>query len=212
MDYSLAQQLPIDILHRVTQELGNSALEQGQEPIDAWALLGTCRLWRMAALPVYSRCMTVCTPGDRGHSYRVRRGLSSAKVAVLGWLPFVRQVVAFVSLQEYLTGGFQLALAKLGNSTSSISGASQLGDIYPFANDVLLRGSRATLRKLVLAVDTSVAGWILAKEFDASTVTRSTQDVHNRLLHAAFKAPQLAQVRIQYPNFSIAKYTPAHMS
>ncbi|KAJ1943978.1 hypothetical protein GGF37_002409, partial [Kickxella alabastrina] len=110
------------------------------------------------------------------------------------------------------------------------------GDIYPFANDVLLRGSRATLRKLVLAVDTSVAGWILAKEFDgmcsstylshfkrlhlmkfyiitkASTVTRSTQDVHNRLLHAAFKAPQLAQVRIQYPNFSIAKYTPAHMS
>ncbi|KAJ1900889.1 hypothetical protein LPJ66_001182, partial [Kickxella alabastrina] len=109
------------------------------------------------------------------------------------------------------------------------------GDIYPFANDVLLRGSRATLHKLVLAVDTSVAGWILAKKFDGvcnsaylshfkrlhsmklyiitktSTVNCSTQDVHNRLLHTAFKAPQLAQVRIQYPHFSIAKYRPAHM-
>ncbi|PIA16652.1 hypothetical protein COEREDRAFT_81024 [Coemansia reversa NRRL 1564] len=99
---------------------------------------------------------------------------------------------------------------------------------YPFANNVLLRGALHSLRKLVIPIDVSVAGWLLSESSKESTrplhkyarltgievriITRTdardsrNQAIHARILDAAFQTPQLLWLRIRYPNSQVSEY------
>ncbi|KAJ1933365.1 hypothetical protein FBU59_006050 [Linderina macrospora] len=98
---------------------------------------------------------------------------------------------------------------------------------YPFVNDVLLRGCHASLLKLAIAVDMTLAGQLfppapsegqlLAKclqlrELEIQVITRSgasdnrNRVLHDRVLSLAFAAPLLDRLRICYPNSKAAEY------
>ncbi|KAJ2799553.1 hypothetical protein H4R20_004395 [Coemansia guatemalensis] len=99
---------------------------------------------------------------------------------------------------------------------------------YPFADDVLLRGALRSLRKLVIPIDASVAGWLLSESSTEGTrplkryarlagvevriITRAdahdsrNQAIHARVLDVASQMSQLLWLRIRYPNSQVAEY------
>ncbi|KAJ2124228.1 hypothetical protein IW147_001967 [Coemansia sp. RSA 720] len=98
------------------------------------------------------------------------------------------------------------------------------GSLYPFANNVLLRGALHTLRVLVISVDATVAAWLLPEAtclrkytqlagMEARIVSRAdvgdTQNIaiHARVLDAAFQSPHMQWLRIRYPNSHVAEYS-----
>ncbi|KAJ2501188.1 hypothetical protein GGH96_002109 [Coemansia sp. RSA 1972] len=101
------------------------------------------------------------------------------------------------------------------------------GSLYPFANNILLRGAHRTLRVLIISIDTTVAAWLLPEAtclrkytrlagMEARIVSRAdvgnTQNIaiHARVLDAAFQSPHMQWLRIKYPNSHTAEYSSKH--
>ncbi|KAJ2728187.1 hypothetical protein H4S00_001122 [Coemansia sp. D1744] len=101
------------------------------------------------------------------------------------------------------------------------------GSLYPFANNVLLRGAHHTLRVLIISIDTKVVVWLLPGAtclrkytrlagMEARIVSRAgasdTQNIamNARVLDASFQTPHMQWLRIKYPNSHFIEYSRKH--
>ncbi|KAJ2845799.1 hypothetical protein IWW36_004637, partial [Coemansia brasiliensis] len=107
----------------------------------------------------------------------------------------------------------QQRTAPVGNPFPSLKYLN-CGSVYPFTNDILLRCAQLTLAKLVISIDASVVAWLIPEAtslsryvrlaaIDAHIVARASvyeqqcTAIHNRILDAAFRLPQLQRLRVR---------------
>ncbi|KAJ2384775.1 hypothetical protein H4S02_004659, partial [Coemansia sp. RSA 2611] len=134
--------------------------------------------------------------------------------------PHVRELTLDV-LGAYDDSVLQHRISPDGNPFPSLQRLS-CGAVYPFANNVLLRGAHHSLRRLIISIDASVVAWLLPEAtslrkyarlagMEARIISRAgvhgNMDIHARVLDAAFQVHQLHWLRIRFPNLQVAEYS-----
>ncbi|KAI8319210.1 hypothetical protein GQ54DRAFT_44685 [Martensiomyces pterosporus] len=157
---SPAQRLPVEVLQHALRFAVRDS--EDKEPTHIRPALWTCRLWREAALPIYSWCAAIQTAKDKEAHYWAKKSLSIQKARVLGWHRCVRRILITASSHAVASGELQ---AEIHSNAKGMFRNVAYAKVHIFGNATRAVGPREGGGDFVDRIDAGQVLCALSAEF-----------------------------------------------